>query len=304
MKKIFWLLATSISILSCSKDDNQDSTTQRTIYVAANEYDSAKSICIPKILKNKEVINYSNGVNSARINKIVVSGNDIYAVGYIEDANKVKKATYWKNGVATVLQERGDGIGKAIRVVGDKVYMALTIDNFPYVWDTTNGLKSIQNSTCFIGGLVVDNTDVYVGGSYNNQPVIWKNGVKTNLASNGWNYSSSIFDIAKVGDDLYAVGAYGNKASAKTASKKLIYANAAYWKNGAVVKMEDEGNGSVGNAFWINSKNEVYVGGYYESKTTGNVGTVWKNGVAIPLTNCNYIQAMTGDYYWLWWSFY
>lgn len=295
MKKLVWLLVAAIGTWSCSKEDNEGSaSSNRTVYVAVNEYDDAKSIYVPKIFKNKEEIKYSNGVNSARINNILISGNDFYAVGYIEDANKIKRATYWKNGVANTIKDDFEGIGKGIQVVGDKVYMSLTISNFPYVWDSTNGLKAIENATCFIGGLVVDNSDVYVGGAYNNQPVIWKNGVKTYLANNGWNYSSNIFDIAKQGTDLYAVGTYGNKASGKNASKKVIYANAAYWKNGTAVKMEDEGRGSVGEALWVNSKNEVYVAGYLEATSGLNKGKIWKNGVAISLSECDNVQRITG----------
>jgi len=84
----------------------------------------------------------SDGVTPAAAAGLAVSGNDVYVAGWIWTGEYTSNAVYWKNGVDAAL---------ATPSVATGFYQAQAV--------------------------VVDGGDVYVAGTVNSAPVVWKNGV-------------------------------------------------------------------------------------------------------------------------------
>jgi hypothetical protein len=112
--------------------------------------------------------------------------------------------------------------------------------------------------------------DVYVAGSigeeykYNDQAVLWKDGVIQKLADSAAG-QSRCFAVFVSGSDVYAAGHIANKA--------------VLWKNGVAQMLTSEiTNGVNARSVFVSGSN-VYVAGYI-----GNRAVLWKNGVEQMLT--------------------
>lgn len=190
---------------------------------------------------------------------------------------------YWENtgsGMNVQTPTNDDSWANAITVSGSDIYLAGYVGQTAAYWKngTLNSLADLFYITSIANGIQVSNSEVYVVGAINlsglqaysgSTAVYWKNGVVTKLTNDVGSVANA---IVISGNDIYIAGAIYDNAD--------DLPRAAYWKNGALVKLNSKY--SIANSITIHG-NDVYV--------AGNVGeynaTYWKNGIAVTLGNPN-----------------
>ncbi len=199
---------------------------------------------------------------------------DIYACGIAYTSTSGNSiATYWKNGIATLLtDETQRSYAKAITVVGDDIYVAGGIKN-DTKWVVTywkNGIPTPLTEGTAEAITVIGN-DIYVAGRNSNGSrsiaTYWKNGVATPLTDG--TESAYARAITVVDDDVYVAG-------------ELERDVAAYWKNGIATPLTNGDEEAYAHAITVVGDN-VYVAGYVYNGSK-YIATYWKNGVATSLT--------------------
>ena len=218
------------------------------------------------------ILGQSGGIS--HVFNIGLNGSDVYCVGDIvgPSGTITDSATYWKNGVPFRLSPESNGKALSILFAGTETYISGQVwssatdsgvvwkngDKNWYVIGSVNALALSQADTFFVGNvgnapaywtqtvlhnlntigyatsIAISGSDVYVGGdtisaSGTYQAVYWKNDVVTALKNPSM--YSSVLGIALAGADLYAVGDY---------YEDNVY-KPAYWKNGTLVKLSDNG---------------------------------------------------------------
>jgi hypothetical protein len=104
---------------------------------------------------------------------------------------------------------------------------------------------------------------------------VWKNGVL--MPVTGSPFSSVVYDVAVLGNDVYAVGTFD---TATYNPYNQIMVKPTIWKNGVPTFLSAPGKGGSCKSIEI-SGNDIYItGSQYGISSTGT-GTVWKNGVVI-----------------------
>lgn len=211
---------------------------------------------------------------------------------YINDSVDVYAAApafgvvYWKNGEEIFLEPTQNNTGGAygLAVSGTDVYVGsyTHFSVFPGLtaayWK--NGQKIILSPTDAAGevrSLVLSNGNIFVGGSENQQPVYWKDGVKQVLPTTTPSYAR-VNALAIDGTDVYAAGYEADNEG-----------RSVYWKNGIETVL---GNLSVvdgGTASIAVSGADVYV-----CSIDSGDAVYWKNGVRVTLaqpSNQNGVEA-------------
>jgi hypothetical protein len=173
--------------------------------------------------KNKIPVHLGDvkGNQESVITSMFISGNDVYASGYIFTYNPVfvpplvDTAVYWKNGVMTVLEAKGyDAHTTAIAVKGSDVYIAGYINNGN--WNARQMDYRLAHATLwkngqpvtlstgvfdsFTNNIVLSGNDVYVGGTEtidSAMTLYWKNGKPVTLKSPVYFGESGITVISK-----------------------------------------------------------------------------------------------------------
>lgn len=165
---------------------NAISVSGNDVYVVGSEFDGASYIL--KVWKNGVAQNLTSGVKSAEANALFVAGSDVYVAG-----EEMGAAKFWKNGVATVVAAKsaratGIYVSENIVYVTFEEYNATTKKWQGKLWK--NGqITNISDGTkdCYLTGIRIDASDVYVIGSENNGTTeitkVWKNGVATSLTN-------------------------------------------------------------------------------------------------------------------------
>jgi len=242
------------------------------VYIAGNTISSNSNAFQATVWKNGVATLLTSDPSGGEARAIAISGNDVYIAGYSRDANDHPVATYWKNGVKTVIGEE-DSEASAIVVKGADVYMAGNM----FVYDTPNSgnqwaatwknktiTKLNSANSVDANGMAFIGNDMYVTGNI----VYWKNGVETKLSS-----SSTYVNISSVvvnGADVYLGGTEGNVAS-------YTGNMATYWKNGIPVILGDAGLIEV-YGIAVNGQ-DIYLAGLMD-----RAATVWKNGKPVQLS--------------------
>jgi hypothetical protein len=177
------------------------------IYVLGNEYNGSKYV-IKYWKYNGQVTSLSDAQYAT---SIFQSGSDTYVSGSERNSKGISEATYWKNGIATVLGNGKGDLATAIYASGKNVYVAGIEDkgtgNGDYLvkyWK--NGIPYLLNDAQAYAGtfvsssIYVNGNDLYIAGFGNTNAngidvaMYWKNGVAIPLSDGTLNeYVTSLF---------------------------------------------------------------------------------------------------------------
>jgi len=262
--------------------------TQGTDVYLVGHYTSTTGGEVAGYWKNGSLIKLSDSSLYYYATGIAIQGSDVYVCGFVSsNFGTGTKAMYWKNGVSINLTlPTGHGTPTvqtgSITVQGGDVYVAgtVTLPSYTAVY-WKNGSPVTLPSTNDYGqaiAIAINGTDVYVAGntssssnpniSISNTATYWKNGVVTQLASNG----SDALSIAIQNNDVYIAG--------DTYNNTIHGSQATYWKNGIATVLPG------GSLYWqamgiATNGTDVHIVG-----TSGDLGAVyWKNNKLTQLTS-------------------
>ena len=204
-------------------------------YTAADSVDvyvAAPAMGVVYWKNGQEILLEPTQGNAGGAYGIAVSDTDVYVGSYTHFFNRYpsSQAAYWKNGQKTTL--------------------------------------SSPNYEAVVRALVLSGNDLYAGGSENQEPVYWKNGVKYSLpmASNG---HARVHALAINGSDVYAAGFEAGPGNEQ---------RSVYWKNGVETVLGKNGVVDIGATSIAINGNDVYV-----CATDSGDAVYWKNGVKVIL---------------------
>jgi hypothetical protein len=184
---------------------------------------------------------------------------------------------YWKNGQEVFLASTQNNIGGAygIAVSDTNVYVGgyTHFSTYPgsqaaYWKNQKKTTLSSPDSAGKVRALVLSNNDLYAGGSENDKPVYWKNGVKYSLPISGGGYAR-VNALAVNGNDIYAAGVEAGPNNEE---------HSVYWKNGVETVLGKRGLIDIGATSIATNGNDVYV-----CATDSGDAVYWKNGVRVVL---------------------
>lgn len=194
---------------------------------------------------------------------------------------------YYKNGVLTFMDNDSIGTVTSVAFHNDKPYFAGTFAQIrsstggneldpstPFIWDgndliTTLPLPNQGSNFKGISTIYVENPETtYVGGRFG-LPMYWEN---TNPVILDQRYGE-VWQIAKSGEDIYAVGLINKHNSNSTGH------TACYWKNGELHELEDNAQAY---GIFIDG-DDVYVSGAFGAKPIDYKPCYWKNGIRVDL---------------------
>jgi hypothetical protein len=240
------------------------------------------------LYNNKEVATYwKNEVpihidtdHGSAILSMAVAGEDIYAIG-VQDY--LYQAFYWKNGEQIMLDHPAKGRATGLFVYGNDVYIS------GYYYETTTVYPHInyhhpvywKNGELIhlplptpgwnwgkTTGIFVDGGDVYISGDhrkhgYSNfilKPVIWKNGIMTELPTRSADGSGTAWNIRVKDGHTYSMESDGDS-------------HYGYWKDSQLIDLPGvnpriDGLSIATSYFAINNDDfyclSNYVGSYYK----------------------------------------
>jgi len=243
----------------------------------------------------------------------VLKSPDIFVAGYTYN-DPTHTATLWKNGVAIKLTNGlVDAKANSVFVSDSDVYVAGN-DLTACYWKNGNEVQLTDGSVA--NSIFISGNDIYVVGvSTYHQALMWKNGIKTELAPQKLVSSANSVFVTKTGDvfvagfvdypsgnnngniatlwkngeaiNLISSGtnaeAYsvyvsdGNTYVVGSESDKDWNSNALYWKNGKPVALEGATNAEACSVYVSDS--DVYVVGTLSTGLFTDVARIWKNGV-------------------------
>lgn len=260
------------------------------VYVVGNLYEPPLSTM--EYWKNGNLTSIHNNT-LMNANSIAVSGNDVYAAGFISDSTLAHStAVYWKNNSVYQLSA-GAGVlfsAHAIAVDRSDVYVAwdYKCSNSNYIAKySKNGVPvTLTDSSvnAHVTCIAVSGNDIYVGGFIDNlsnsssMAVYWKNGNEVML-TDGTN-TSTVTGMAISGNDVYFSGDEFNQGNTNPVAK--------YWKNGNAVVLGGGTVPSTTSGIAV-AGNDVYVSGmenYYAK--------YWKNGISVDISNGSTLDRTTG----------
>lgn len=275
-----FVLFTGIAAVQCRDSNEEDAPTEQdgpTVYTAGREDYKAK------YWKNSTGVLLGKGSGGSDVMDMVVSGDDVHAVGY--EANSAGKyvARYWKNGVATDLTDGSrDAFANGIFISGNDIYVAgqeLKPGESTYAakyWK--NGVMMTLNDdsqNSVATGIAVVGSDVYVIGERRMQnwltPVTcyWKNGQRTDLSDQTTTASDQ--DIAVSGNNVYMMWSVVYNGSGQLQTR--------YSKNLSSPVLIQDGTPYAGGMAIAVKDNEVYIAGTgLSSNGQSFVARYWKNG--------------------------
>lgn len=247
------------------------------VYVSGYTYNYTTQSGRAVYWKNGQIEYLTSGDNEALGFDVFVSGKDVYVVG-TEKINNIYIARYWKNGVAVnVTNGANFSFGNAISVQGSDVYVGgrefntTTNKYIAKVWKNGTATQlTADDRQGYISSVFISGTDVYAAGREENprKGVYWKNGVRTELSSDGWVSSVAISEGT----------VYASISEAQSGAYKPLYA-----KGSATTQLSDA-NGEAWDIA-VFEKQVYVVGNTYSS---GGVFSpkIWIDGVeeTLPMT--------------------
>ena len=260
------------SLSSFDNEANAIALKDKDVYIAGSTHIGTYRVA--NFWKNGIIKTLAGIKAESMASAIAISGNDVYIAGYTIGANGNQAATYWKNGVMTVVPDTiiTASVATAIAVDGTDVYLAgLIFDSVKGYTQAAywkNGVATIlaaDPSNPSANAIAVNATGIYVAGYDNHVATLWKNGIATALAAAG----SEATSVALNGTDVYVGGSVNSVAT--------------YWKNGNATMLTYGSPGFIADladAMALNGNN-VFVAGGFDS--TEHI-IYWFNGKPIKLT--------------------
>jgi len=190
------------------------------------------------------------------VRSVFVSGDDVYAAGWENNAGGIQVAKLWKNGVGQNLSDgKYEALANSVFVSGNDVYVTgwernakgVTVARY---WK--NGAAHVIHDELSANSVFVSGNDLYLGGSFG----LMKNGVR----QNDYHWVSSVFVS---GDDVHAAGFDGWQIN--------------YWRNGRS-RAVGATDASVESVFVSGS--DVYLAGWSENGGKDQFAKLWRNGRA------------------------
>jgi hypothetical protein len=280
---LLMVAAFTITVNSCDKEDTFNSNTNTGTDTTANSGTGTdtNTSAVPEVYMAGQVGTFAvfwkdgvlhkltdgetGGGYGAYANSVYVSGNDIYVVGWDDNAStrSTRTAILWKNGVAQKLSDEPTyayASANSVYVSGNDVYVAGSDDYGAILWK--NGVAQRLPGGGSAPSVFVSGNDVYVAGSGwdasgNSVAIVWKNGVAQTLSSGAYSYANSVFVS---GEDVYVAGRKSGEG-------------AILWKNGVAQTISSKAD-SYANSVFVSGK-DVYVAVTIKDERA----ILWTNGV-------------------------
>lgn len=297
MKKlIFTLLSIGLIFNACKKKAADDS--QNVDVYAVGYEKNQQNIMVAKMWKNGVATSLTDGSADAVANEIVVSGTDVYIVGFeMDNTARYRNAKLWKNGVASEPFEGNTNStaahcayisGKNVYVLGSqgapRVPIFLLWKNGE-VTEFTHGSDTPYAASY----MTLAGDDVYMTGSINNLAYVWKNGIMTDISGGNNSYGRA---ITVSNSDVYVAGS-------KNSGDRYY---ATLWKNGVAERLNNDPLYNSWASSVVVSGKDVYVAGrLLDSNNNAGPIKLWKNGHETNITysfNANYFAFNIGLAVW------
>jgi len=179
------------------------------VYVAGVEYETTETgpgtaVFMPVAMywKNGTPVTLTDGLTLVSVNSMAVAGTDVYVAGghcFTLDPDCLN-ATYWKNGVETVLSSAQATVVSGIAVSDTNVYASGNTSTSGEVlaqfWTNGKPTTLTESSEAAANGAVTQGADVYIVGAAQGKACYWKNGVLNTVSLGG--YTSTGYAIAVV----------------------------------------------------------------------------------------------------------
>jgi hypothetical protein len=205
-------------------------------------------------------------LTDSRANGIAVDGKDVYVVGYTNG-----KATYWKNGVATVL---GNGNIYGVAIVGKDVYMAGVTNGGDEGETATYWKNGVQTAlgTGVIFSVTNDGSDIYMAG-YKSTPNLG------DRVATYWRDTTAVALKDTLSGNTEAMGIFVQDGEVYTAGSFDNQTKPVYWKNSRRIALADKSQSFSGpaDAICVQGGN-VYAAGYMYAGRNAFAPICWKNG--------------------------
>ena len=243
-------------------------------YIAGNIYQDSKDIACYWIndIRYDLTVDNANAENTYA-ESICIDQGDVYIGGYYS-ISVTNYGGYWINGVFNEISDLSEVISIDIDQ-GNEYLLGKTTSGWFCYW--TNGIVTELSDADGITGLDVSNGDVYVSGfsdnynpNYYYEPVYWKNGIITRLATETV-MDERANDIFIDGNDVYVAGRQYNYGS-------------GYWKNSQWTNVDDNG---IINTIFVENGNVYTAGHDSDDNNNENIACFWINGERIALTQGN-----------------
>nr|WP_315253182.1 hypothetical protein [uncultured Flavobacterium sp.] len=273
---LFNLLAISIFMFSCSKDE-PNASKNADVYIVGITRNSANK-AVPTIWKNgiPSILPSDNNSNIVGF-KVAISADDVYVInGNFDEANAL---LLWKNGIVTEIAK--NAIGVDLVVEKNDVYILGRIGNSFRYWK--NGIETILTNSLnnnFVDHMVVVNGDVHITGAENNGSKVvvkyWKNGVATTVSNPNFRAFANGIDVR--GSEVSIL--FRELAADNTFILKV-------WKNGATTTLESGffNDFSIGRGNIVTTPTTVFVAAQQASDTDRTKIGFWKNGIKSNITS-------------------
>lgn len=206
------------------------------VYVVGAEQNAANTMRYPVLWKNGIRTRLTPAGVGGEAFSVVASGQNVYICGVWTENNQGFPVV-WNNGSRSFLSTTVTGVGYSIYLSGNDVYVSGADIAFnsmsPVYWK--NGVKvNLPIDISMNKGMAIDikvsNNDIYVVGeesllnSSHTRAIIWKNGTRSQLATQYNSIASAISLFIADGDIFIS----GNDAGHPT-----------YWKNGELFILSD-----------------------------------------------------------------